>query len=141
VRATAVLDAEARAIRAEPGPQLVVAAHPGLTYAYQARELVNSDRRAGPRYVEIWNGEAGMNFEAGGDWPGVQAIWNRAIDLRGRVFGVASDDSTTSTAARSRPTSTWPSPAAAGSWSGPACSSGLRSSPPWSAATSTAAPA
>jgi hypothetical protein len=92
--ATASLDAEAKVIRAEPGPQLVVAAHPGLTYAYEDRELLASDRRPGrPRYVEIWNGESGMNFLPGGDWPGVERIVDRAL-TRGRlVYLVASDDS------------------------------------------------
>lgn len=91
-RPTAVLDAQAKTIRQEPGPQLVIAAHPGLTYAYQARELVASDRRRGPRYVEIHNGEAGMNFQPGGDWPGVERIWDRALAHR-LVYGMATDDS------------------------------------------------
>jgi hypothetical protein len=91
-RAAAVLDAEARAIRAEPGPQLVVAAHPGLTYAWRDRELVASDRRAGPRFMEIWNGESGMNFLGGGGWPSATRIWDRALRHR-LVYGVATDDS------------------------------------------------
>ena len=89
---TAVLDAEARVGRAEPGGQLIIAAHPGLTYAFQHRELVNSDRRPGPRYVERWNGESGMNFEPGGDWPGVERIVDRALAHR-RIHLVATDDS------------------------------------------------
>jgi hypothetical protein len=90
--ATRSLDVEARIGRAEPGPQVVIAAHPGLTYAYQHRELAASDL-AGPRGVERHNGETGMNFGPGGDWPGVERIIDRALDRRPDLLIYDTDDS------------------------------------------------
>lgn len=86
----AVLDSEANAIRKAGG--LPIAAHPNLTYAVTAADLVASDQGAHPRFFEIWNTEPGMNNLGGGGKPSTEQVWD-AVLTQGRVlYGTAVDD-------------------------------------------------
>jgi hypothetical protein len=87
----AVLDDEAKAVRSAGG--LPIAAHPNLTYALTAADLLASDRTSGPRFFEVWNTEPGMNNLGGGGKPSTEQIWDEVLS-KGRVmYGVAADDS------------------------------------------------
>lgn len=85
-----VLDAQAKAIRRAGG--LPIAAHPNLTWAITAKDLVDSDRGPGPRFFELLNGEPGMNDRGGGGRPSTEQIWDEALSSGRLVYGIAADD-------------------------------------------------
>jgi hypothetical protein len=87
----AVLDSEARIIRRAGG--LPIAAHPNLTYALTAQDLLSSDQTAGPRFFEVWNTEPGMNNLAGGGKPSTEQIWDEVLSAGRLMYGTAVDDS------------------------------------------------
>lgn len=87
----AVLDSEANLIRRAGG--LPIAAHPNLTYALTAQDLLSSDRTSGPRFFEVWNTEPGMNNLGGGGKPSTEQIWDEVLSTGRLMFGTAVDDS------------------------------------------------
>ena len=87
---SAVLDSEARAIRAVGG--LPIAAHPNLTYALTAADLLASDKTEGPRFFEVWNTEPGMNNLGGGGKPSTEQIWDAVLSSGRVLYGTAVDD-------------------------------------------------
>ncbi len=87
----AVLDSEARAIRRAGG--LPIAAHPNLTYALTAADLLASDQTGGPRFFELWNTEPGMNNLGGGGKPSTEQIWDAVLSTGRLMYGTAVDDS------------------------------------------------
>src|SRR5215471_8249624 len=86
-----VLDDEAKAIRSAGG--LPIAAHPNLTYALTAADLLASDQTRGPRFFEVWNTEPGMNNLGGGGKPSTEQIWDEVLSADRVMYGVAADDS------------------------------------------------
>jgi len=86
----AVLDSEAKAIRRVGG--LAIAAHPNLTYALTAIDLLSSDRTEGPRFFEVWNTEPGMNNAGGGGKPSTEQIWDAVLSTGRGMYGTAVDD-------------------------------------------------
>lgn len=88
--AAAVLDAQAKAIRKAGG--LPIAAHPNLTYAVSAADLIASDQTPAPRFFEVWNTEPGMNNLAGGGKPSTERIWDDVLSSGRLLYGVAADD-------------------------------------------------
>src|SRR5712671_3497272 len=88
---TAVLDSEAQAIRRAGG--LPIAAHPNLTYAVTAADLMASDKTSGPRFFEVWNTEPGMNNLGGGGKPSTEQIWDAVLSSGRVLYGTAVDDS------------------------------------------------
>lgn len=87
----AVLDSEAKAIRRTGG--IPIAAHPNLTYALTAADLLASDQTPGPRFFEIWNTEPGMNNLGGGGKPSTEQIWDEVLSAGRVMYGTAVDDS------------------------------------------------
>jgi len=87
----AVLDSEAKAIRRAGG--LPIAAHPNLTYALTAADLVASDQTLGPRFFEVWNTEPGMNNLGGGGKPSTEQIWDEVLSSGRVMYATAVDDS------------------------------------------------
>jgi hypothetical protein len=88
---SAVLDSEAKSIRSAGG--LPIAAHPNLTYAVTAADLLNSDQTPGPRFFEVWNTEPGMNNLGGGGKPSSEQIWDNVLSAGRVMYGTAVDDS------------------------------------------------
>ena len=88
---TAVLDGEARAIRRAGG--LPIAAHPNLTWAITAADLLASDRTASPRFFEVWNSEPGMNNAGGGGRPSTEQLWDSVLSAGRVLYATAVDDS------------------------------------------------
>jgi hypothetical protein len=86
-----VLDSEAKGIRRVGG--LPIAAHPNLTYALTAADLLASDKTAGPRFFEVWNTEPGMNNLGGGGKPSTEQIWDAVLSTGRVMYGTAVDDS------------------------------------------------
>jgi hypothetical protein len=86
----AVLDSEAQSIRAVGG--LPIAAHPNLTYAVTATDLLASDKTQGPRFFEVWNTEPGMNNLGGGGKPSTEQIWDAVLSSGRLLYGTAVDD-------------------------------------------------
>ncbi|HWX20165.1 MAG TPA: CehA/McbA family metallohydrolase [Candidatus Binatia bacterium] len=86
-----VLDSEAKAIRRKGG--LPIAAHPNLTYAVTATDLLASDQTPGPRFFEVWNTEPGMNNLGGGGKPSTEQIWDEVLSAGRTMYAVAVDDS------------------------------------------------
>jgi hypothetical protein len=86
-----VLNSEAQAIRRAGG--LPIAAHPNLTYALSAADLIGSDRTREPRFFEVWNTEPGMNNLGGGGKPSTEQMWDEALTTGRAMYGVAADDS------------------------------------------------
>lgn len=86
----AVLDGQAKAIRKVGG--LPIVAHPNMTWAVTAQDLVASDKVATPRFFELWNAEPGTNSSGGGGRPSTEAIWDAALSTGRLVYGVAADD-------------------------------------------------
>jgi hypothetical protein len=84
---TVVLESEAKAIRKMGG--LPIAAHPNLTYALTAADLLAS----GPRFFEVWNTEPSMNNLGGGGKPSTEQIWDEVLSAGRLMYGVAVDDS------------------------------------------------
>lgn len=87
----AVLDSEAKAIRRAGG--LPIAAHPNLTYALTAADLLASDQTSRPRFFEVWNTEPGMNNLGGGGKPSTEQIWDEVLSSGRVMYGTAVDDS------------------------------------------------
>ena len=87
----AVLESEAKGIRRAGG--LPIAAHPNLTYALTASNLLSSDQTSGPRFFEIWNTEPGMNNLGGGGRPSTEQIWDEVLSAGRVMYGTAVDDS------------------------------------------------
>jgi hypothetical protein len=87
----AVLDSEAKAIRQAGG--LPIAAHPNLTYALTAADLLASDQTPGPRFFEVWNTEPGMNNLGGGGKPSTEQIWDQVLSAGRVMYAAAVDDS------------------------------------------------
>jgi hypothetical protein len=87
----AVLDSEANSIRAAGG--LPIAAHPNLTYALTATDLLESDKTPGPRFFELWNTEPGMNNLGGGGKPSTEQIWDAVLSAGRLMYATAVDDS------------------------------------------------
>ena len=87
----AVLDSEAKAVRRAGG--LPIAAHPNLTYALSASDLLASDQGPGPRFFEVWNTEPGMNNLGGGGKPSTEQIWDAVLSSGRVLYGTAVDDS------------------------------------------------
>jgi len=87
----AVLDSEAKAIRRAGG--LPIAAHPNLTYAVTAADLLASDKTDGPRFFEVWNTEPGMNNLGGGGVPSTEQIWDAVLSAGRAAYCTAVDDS------------------------------------------------
>jgi hypothetical protein len=87
----AVLDSEAKAIRRAGG--LPIAAHPNLTYALTAKDLLASDQTSGPRFFEVWNTEPGMNNLGGGGKPSTEQIWDEVLSTGRVMYATAVDDS------------------------------------------------
>ena len=87
----AVLDSEAKAIRRAGG--LPIAAHPNLTYALTAADLLASDQTPGPRFFEVWNTEPGMNNLGGGGKPSTEQIWDEVLSSGRVMYATAVDDS------------------------------------------------
>jgi hypothetical protein len=83
----AVLDSEAKAIRGAGG--LPIAAHPNLTYAVTAADLVASDQTRGPRFFELWNTEPGMNNLGGGGKPSTEQIWDEVLSSGRTIYATA----------------------------------------------------
>jgi hypothetical protein len=88
---SAVLDSEAKAIRKAGG--LPIAAHPNLTYALTAADLLASDQTPGPRFFEVWNTEPGMNNLGGGGKPSTEQLWDQVLSAGRLMYAVAVDDS------------------------------------------------
>lgn len=86
-----VWDSQAKAIRAVDG--LPIAAHPNLTYAGNAQDLLNSDQTNGPRFFEVYNSEPGMNNLGGGDKISTEKMWDQVLSTGRVLYGVAADDS------------------------------------------------
>lgn len=86
-----VLDSEARAIRRAGG--LPIAAHPNLTYALTAGDLLASDQAPWPRFFEVWNTEPGMNNLGGGGKPSTEQIWDEVLTAGRVMYATAVDDS------------------------------------------------
>jgi len=86
-----VLDSEAKAIRRAGG--LPIAAHPNITYALTAADLLASDKRSEPRFFEVWNTEPGMNNLGGGGKPSTEQIWDEVLSAGRVMYAVAVDDS------------------------------------------------
>jgi hypothetical protein len=86
-----VLDSEAKAIRRAGG--LPIAAHPNLTYALTAADLLASDQTTGPRFFEVWNTEPGMNNLGGGGRPSTEQIWDEVLSAGRLMYATAVDDS------------------------------------------------
>jgi len=70
-----------------------VSAHPNLTYALTAADLLASDKTAEPRFFEVWNTEPGMNNLGGGGKPSTEQIWDAVLSTGRVMFGTAVDDS------------------------------------------------
>src|SRR5579859_2097637 len=87
----AVLDSEAKAIRRAGG--IPVAAHPNLTYALTAPDLLGSDQTSGPRFFEVWNTEPGMNNVGGGGKPSTEQLWDEVLSSGRLMYATAVDDS------------------------------------------------
>jgi hypothetical protein len=87
----AVLDSEAASIRR--AGRLPIAAHPNLTYALTAADLLASDRTSGARFFEVWNTEPGMNNLGGGDKPSTEQIWDEVLSAGRVMYATAVDDS------------------------------------------------
>ncbi len=87
----AVLQSEAKSIRAVGG--LPIAAHPNLTYALTAADLLEADPTPGPQFFEVWNTEPGMNNLGGGGKPSTEQIWDAVLSAGGILYGIAVDDS------------------------------------------------
>jgi hypothetical protein len=88
---SSVLDDEARAVRRAGG--LPIAAHPNLTYALTAADLLASDKTPGPRFFEVWNTEPGMNNLGGGGKPSTEQLWDEVLSAGRVLYGIAADDS------------------------------------------------
>ena len=86
-----VLDSEAKSIRRAGG--LPIAAHPNLTYALTAADLLASDQTQGPRFFEVWNTEPGMNNLGGGGKPSTEQIWDEVLSAGRVMYATAVDDS------------------------------------------------
>ncbi|HZR18527.1 MAG TPA: hypothetical protein VFE51_14640 [Verrucomicrobiae bacterium] len=86
-----VLDSEAKVIRQAGG--LPIAAHPNLTYALTAADLLASDNISGPRFFEVWNTEPGMNNLGGGGRPSTEQIWDEVLSAGRVMYATAVDDS------------------------------------------------
>jgi hypothetical protein len=86
-----ILDSEAKAIRRAGG--LPIAAHPNLTYAITAADLLASDQTPGPRFFEVWNTEPGMNNLGGGGKPSTEQIWDEVLSTGRVMYATAVDDS------------------------------------------------
>lgn len=86
-----VLDSEAKAIRRAGG--LPIAAHPNLTWAITAADLLASDRTAGPRFFEVWNTEPGMNNAGGGGRQSTEQLWDAVLSTGRVLYATAVDDS------------------------------------------------
>src|SRR5262249_45981191 len=86
-----VLDSEAKAIRRAGG--LPIAAHPNLTYALTAADLLASDQTQGARFFEVWNTEPGMNNLGGGGRPSTEQIWDEVLSAGRVMYATAVDDS------------------------------------------------
>ncbi|MEZ5330814.1 MAG: CehA/McbA family metallohydrolase [Thermoanaerobaculia bacterium] len=83
-----VVTADAAAVRAAGG--VPIAAHPNLTWAVAAEDLIAAD---GFALLEIWNAEPGMHNLGGGGSPSTEQIWDRVLSTGRRLYGVAVDDS------------------------------------------------
>ncbi|MBI3180961.1 MAG: CehA/McbA family metallohydrolase [Myxococcales bacterium] len=84
------LDSQAKAIRRAGG--LPIAAHPNLTYAVTAQDLLGSDRVATARFFEVWNTEPGMNNQGGGGRPSTETIWDTVLSSGRVLYATAVDD-------------------------------------------------
>jgi hypothetical protein len=87
---TAVLDRSLAGIRKAAGVPVV--AHPNLTWAITAPDLLATDAAAGPLLFEVWNPEPGMNNLGGGGQPSTEELWDQVLSTGRRMFGVAADD-------------------------------------------------
>lgn len=86
-----LLQAQAEAITQAGG--LAIAAHPNLTYAWGAGDILATDPSTGPKLFELWNAEPGMNPMGGGGRPSTEAIWDGVLSAGRQFYGVATDDS------------------------------------------------
>jgi hypothetical protein len=86
-----LLQAQAEAITAAGG--LAIAAHPNLSYAWGAADILATDPSSGPKLFELWNAEPGMNPMGGGGRPSTEAIWDAVLSAGRTLYGVATDDS------------------------------------------------
>jgi hypothetical protein len=87
----AVLELQAAGIRKRGG--LPIAAHPNLTYALAAEDLLDSDRGSGPRFFELWNTEPGTNNLGGGGKASTEQLWDAVLSAGRLMYGTAADDS------------------------------------------------
>lgn len=83
-----VVTADARAVRAAGG--VPIAAHPNLTWAVEAEDLIAAEDLG---LFEVWNAEPGMHNRGGGGTPSTEDLWDRLLSSGHRVYGVAVDDS------------------------------------------------
>jgi hypothetical protein len=86
-----ILDGAALGIREAGGVPVV--AHPNLTWAITAADLLATDASGGPLLFEVWNSEPGMNNLGGGGRPSTEEIWDAVLSAGRIAYGVAADDS------------------------------------------------
>lgn len=86
-----VLESQLRDITAARGIPII--AHPGLTWALNASDFIDLNRRHNPLFFEVYNSEPGMNCFGGGGRPSYEEIWDEVLSSGRVMYGVAADDS------------------------------------------------
>jgi hypothetical protein len=67
-------------------------AHPLLTYAARAQELIRSRPARGVSFFEVWNGEPGIPQLGGGGEPSTDQLWDAVLSTGKRMYATAGDD-------------------------------------------------
>lgn len=63
--------------------------HPNFTWSLDSATLVAVRR---DRLFELYNGHPTVHNLGGGDWPGLEAVWDGMLTAGKRVYGIAVDD-------------------------------------------------
>ncbi|MGH7599968.1 MAG: CehA/McbA family metallohydrolase [bacterium] len=63
--------------------------HPNFGWAFSHRELlqINDDN-----LLEVFNGHPQVNNFGGGDWPGMEQVWDHLLAAGKEIYGIAVDD-------------------------------------------------
>ena len=82
--------------------------HPNFLWSIDSATLF---RMKGDRLIEIFNGHPTVHNFGGGDWPGMEEVWDGLLSSGKRIFGIAVDDAHhfqgEFTAARANPGRGW----------------------------------
>ena len=82
--------------------------HPNFLWSIDSATLF---RMKGDRLIEIFNGHPTVHNFGGGDWPGMEEVWDGLLSSGKRMFGIAVDDAHhfqgEFTAARANPGRGW----------------------------------